>query len=212
MSEFINHHHPRIQKFVNEIAGSGSQKEKAVALFYAVRDSLRYDPYTISLKPEDHAADAVLASGHGFCVSKAVVLAACFRAIGLEANIGFADVKNHLTTPKLRALMGTDVFHYHGYTQLMLNGESYKLTPAFDAALCKRFGVKTLEWDGSHDALFHEFDENQQKHMEYLHDYGTREDLPFSEMMSEYKKYYPALFLPENNRAVAPADEFESIS
>lgn len=193
---YIDHKHPAIVAFSKEQAGDGSPRERAVRLFSAVRDALRYDPYSISLAPDDHRASAVLASGKGFCVSKAVVLAAVLRAAGFQARIGFADVRNHLTTPKLRALMGSDEFIYHGYTELALDGQAHKLTPAFDRALCKRFSVRPLDWDGEGDALFHPFDQEGRAHMEYLRDHGTRDDLPFEEMMSAYRRAYPLMFDP----------------
>lgn len=33
-----------------------------------------------------------------------------------------ADVKNHLFTERLRQAMKTDVFYWHGYTEIMLDG------------------------------------------------------------------------------------------
>ena len=35
-------------------------------------------------------------------------------------GLGFADVRNHLTSPRLRATMGTDIFAFHGYTDVRL--------------------------------------------------------------------------------------------
>lgn len=199
---YIDHTHPAITAFSAEHAGKGAPRARAIRLFTAVRDTLRYDPYSISLAPDDHRASAVLASGKGFCVSKAVVLAAVLRAAGFQARIGFADVRNHLTTPKLRALMGSDEFIYHGYTELILDGQAHKLTPAFDRALCERFGVRALDWDGQGDALFHPFDEAGRAHMEYLRDHGTRDDLPFEEMMTAYRRAYPVMFDPVHRAKV----------
>ena len=63
---------------------------------------------------------------------KAALLAACARAAGIPARVGYADVKNHLTTPELTAKMGTDLFVFHGYTELLLDGKWVKATPAFN--------------------------------------------------------------------------------
>ena len=41
---------------------------------------------------------ATLARGYGFCVNKAVLLAALARAVGIPARLGFADVRNHLSS------------------------------------------------------------------------------------------------------------------
>jgi hypothetical protein len=48
-------------------------------------------------------------------VPKAILLAATLRASGIPAAVGFADVRNHLNSPKLTKLMETDLFIYHGY-------------------------------------------------------------------------------------------------
>jgi hypothetical protein len=89
--------------------------------------------------------------------------------------------------------MGTDLFIYHGYVQLWLEGRPFKVTPAFNMALCRRFGVKPLVFDGDHDALFHDFDENGRRHMEYVNDRGIFADPPIEEFLGEFRKTYPAL-------------------
>ena len=64
----------------------------------------------------------MLALGRGFCIGKAALLAACARAVGIPARVGYADVRNHMTTKRLAELMGSDVFYYHGYTDVWLDG------------------------------------------------------------------------------------------
>ena len=64
---------------------------KAIALFEAVRDGLRYDPYSFSPDPEDYRASVIAGAEAGFCVPKAILLAAVMRAAGLPAALGFAD-------------------------------------------------------------------------------------------------------------------------
>ena len=136
--------------------------------------------------------------------------AAGLRAAVLNARIGFAEVRNHLSTPKLLALMQTDVFRYHGYTEVEIDGRWHKLTPAFNRELCERFGVRPLDWDGNGDALFHEFDLAGEQHMEYLADHGPREDLPFEEMMNAYRRHYPGLFEAAARGRAAPDDAFRT--
>jgi hypothetical protein len=113
--------------------------------------------------------------------------------VGIPAALGFADVRNHLNTPKLQELMETDLFIYHGYVQLWLGNEAYKVTPAFNMELCERFGVKPLVFDGYHDALFHEFDEQNHRHMEYVNDRGLYFDAPMGEFLVAFKETYPKL-------------------
>ena len=90
--------------------------------------------------------------------------------------------------------MGTDLFVYHGYTEMYLNEKWVKATPAFNLSLCTRFNVKPLEFDGTEDSIFHEFNAFGQKHMEYVRDHGHFADLPFEELFTAYRKIYPKFF------------------
>ena len=119
--------------------------------------------------------------------------------------MGFADVKNHLCTPRLRALMGTDVFYYHGYAELYLRDRWVKATPAFDRGLCDKFGVLPLEFTGLADSLFHPYDRSGRRHMEYVHDRGGHDDVPVAEIMAEFERSYPGLV---NGDAAAPVTQF----
>jgi len=180
-----------------------SKKAKAIRLFEAVRDGIRYDPYTFALHAEAYRASMIAGMGASFCVPKAILLAACLRAVGIPAALGFADVRNHLNTPKLAELMGTDLFIYHGYVQLWLDDKVFKVTPAFNVELCQRFGVKPLIFDGEHDALFHEFDEQDQRHMEYVNDRGLFVDAPMDEFLKAFSETYPKLEDFNRNRIAA---------
>jgi transglutaminase-like putative cysteine protease len=200
---------PAVRDFVARVtAGAADPRARAVRLFYAVRDEIRYDPYGVVLTPEFLRATSVLARGAGFCVAKAVVLAAGARAAGIPARLGFADVRNHLTTERLRAQMGTDVFAFHGFTELHLDGRWVKATPTFNRSLCDRFGVKPLDFDGVSDSLLHPFDSAGQRHMEYIRDRGTHVDVPFDEMRAVFAEYYPGM-IAANERAASPDGDFE---
>ena len=183
-TRFIDSDDPSVIAYAERVAGAEeAQLDRAVALYYAVRDGIRYDPYRIDLRPEAMRASATLARGYGFCIAKAVLLAAVARAQGIPSRLGFADVRNHLTTERLRRSMETDVFVYHGYAELLLGGTWIKATPAFNRTLCERFGVATLEFDGVHDSVFQEFDNAGNRHMEYLRDHGQHADLPLDELI-----------------------------
>src|SRR3990167_10527059 len=97
-------------------------RARAVARTLAVRDGLRYAPYRLDLTPEGMRASTVLANGYGWCVPKAVLLAAGCRAAGIPARLGFADVRNHLSTERMRKSMETEIFYWHGYTELWIEG------------------------------------------------------------------------------------------
>lgn len=171
-----------------------SLKEKAVKLYYAVRDSIRYDPFDLRYDRQAMKASSVLQKQSGYCVSKAVVLAAAARRQAIPSRLGFADVTNHLSTPKLRSKMGTDLFVYHGYTEMYIDGKWVKATPAFNLTLCTRFNVKPLDFTGTEDSIFHEYDTLGKKHMEYVKDHGHFADLPFERIFSAYNRTYPSFF------------------
>jgi len=174
---------------------TASTVENAISIYYAVRDDVRYDPYFVSLDPSHLKASYTLQARRGFCVTKAVLLAAASRAAGIPSRLGFADVRNHLTTERLRALMGTDLFVYHGYTELFLDGRWVKATPAFNRSLCERFNVKPLDFDGVHDSVFQAYDMKGNKHMEYVRDHGAYADLPLSDIAESYRRHYPHLIV-----------------
>ncbi|MGB3273530.1 MAG: transglutaminase family protein [Xanthobacteraceae bacterium] len=173
--------------------GADTQRDKAIRIFEAVRDGISYDPYSVSLDPEDYVASAVSRRKSAYCVQKAILLTAIARAAGIPAAVGFADVKNHLSSPKLLDLMGSDVFFYHGYTALYLDERWIKVTPAFNQSLCERFGVRPLVFDGENDALFHEYDMNDRLHMEYLRDRGSFVEPPMDDILRSLVENYPRL-------------------
>lgn len=191
-AKYVDSTAPSVIAFAQEAVGDAREPvEQAVRLFYAVRDRIRYSAYGIDLKPESFRASRVLEIGRGWCVTKACLYAAVSRAVGIPCRLGFADVKNHLATAKLRAAMGTDVFCYHGYNELWLEGKWVKATVAFNRSLCEKARLKPLEFDGRYDSLYHPFDLEGRRHMEYLHDYGSFVDVPLEAILTKFAEVYP---------------------
>ncbi len=190
-TRFVDSNHPDVVAYaVKATEGCTTPIDRAQRLFLTVRDGLRYDPYTFSIDPDAYRASTVVHQSSGFCVPKAILLTAAARAIGIPALVGFADVRNHLTSERLRNLMKTDVFVFHGYTVMHLDGRWVKATPAFDVALCDHFGVQPLTFDGRSDAMFHELTPDGSRHMEYIRDRGHFADLPFDEMLAAFEEVY----------------------
>lgn len=188
---YIDSDAPTVIEFARSTVGEAETDiEKGVKLYYAVRDGVRYDPYAIVPDPNAFKASSVLAAKVGFCIQKAILLAAVARVVDIPSRLGFADVRNHLTTERLRRLMGTDVFAFHGYTELYLDGKWVKATPAFNRSLCERFKVRPLEFDGKSDSIFHPFDMEGRKHMEYLRDHGHFADFPLLRMVEAFQEHY----------------------
>lgn len=183
-----------VLEFVGANSPDGATaRDRAVALYYAVRDQVRYDPYTISSDPGDYSASQTLTAGRGWCVKKAILYAACCRGVGIPARLGYANVRNHLSTENLSRLMGTDVFYWHGYTDVYLGRQWVKATPVFNRELCAKFRLKPLEFDGLEDSIFHPYDLEGKQHMEYLKYHGVFADLPFERMMKDLIRHYPRL-------------------
>ena len=191
---FIDSDSPQVKMFVmRTIANVTEPRASILRLYAAIRDNIIYDPYVNFADPVNFRASGVLSAGRGFCVGKSALLAAGARALGIPARVGFADVRNHLTSPRLYEKIKTDTFLWHSYTELYLSGRWIKATPAFDRALCERAGLKPLEFDGVNDSLFHPFDQAGRRHMQYLKDHGTFADVPFDTIQTEFLRAYPAL-------------------
>ena len=124
------------------------------------------------------------------------------RQVLYEGRSAYQNIRVLDTVPFGRALVldtalqttETDEFIYHGYTELYLAGKWVKATPAFNLALCEKFGVKALEFDGREDSIFHPFDVAGNKHMEYLRDHGQFADFSLEKMVRAFKEGYPHLF------------------
>ena len=188
---FIDFDTPEVWEFADKKAGNSRDPvTQAVNLYYAVRDGIRYDPYTIDLTVDGLKASTTLQNGRGWCVAKAILLAACCRAKQIPARLGFADVKNHLSTERLRQQMQTDIFYWHGYTSIYLNGEWFKATPAFNIELCDKFSLKPLEFDGKSDSIYHPFDLIGNRHMEYVNNRGEYGDVPLDDIIETFKREY----------------------
>ena len=191
---FIDSDAPQVIAFANQtIAGANNAGDAVLHLYYTIRDTIIYDPYVNFADPANYRASGVLAFGRGFCIGKSALLAASARVIGVPARVGYADVRNHLTSPRLYEKIKTDVFLWHSYTELYLSGRWVKATPAFDRALCDRINLQPLEFDGSTDSLFQPFDQVGRRHMEYLRDRGTFADVPFDTIRAEFLTTYPSL-------------------
>jgi transglutaminase-like putative cysteine protease len=192
-ARFIDSDEPAIRAFAQQALGSARTiKDKALALYGAVRDQVQYDPYIDFFSPAEYRASDVLRAGKGFCVGKSALLTAAARAAGIPARPGYADVRNHLTSKRLKEQVG-DTFYWHSYTELLIDGQWVKCTPAFDKALCERAKVVPLDFDGVNDSLFQPFDQTGRRHMEYLADRGAFADVPFETIVDDFRKFYPKL-------------------
>lgn len=195
-TEFIDHDSPVVRRFVDE-ALTGSERDPvrdAVALYYAVRDKLRYEVYDCDLSRDGMRASAVIRRGFGFCIHKSLVYAAALRAIGVPSRLGYGDVRNHLASPRLRDLVGGDLFRFHSLTLAHLNGRWVRATPVFTKTLCKLYRIAPLEFDGVADSVHHPYDEQGRRHMEFVRWHGEFDDFPYDLVVGGIQRHHPKLF------------------
>jgi transglutaminase-like putative cysteine protease len=182
----INADHEKVKQAATEISAPfRDERETARALFYFVRDQIHYNVYMVSTKFEDFVAGTVLERAKGYCVQKAVLLAALARAAGIPSRLVFARIRNHRVAEELTRQTGVDFFPSHGYTQLLLGGRWINVTPAFDRALCEANGVPAVEFDGVHDAPLAAWDLAGKPYVEYIEKYEPQVDLPFEWLRSK---------------------------
>lgn len=194
-TEFLDSDDPTVREFAfMHTAGAESDTEKAVMLYYAVRDGFQYDPYILDLRREGLTASKLLTKKRGYCVEKAVLLAASARVAGIPSRLSFYIVRNHIATGRLEKVLKKDYLVFHGAAEMLLDAEWRKATPAFNKNLCDFLGVEPLEFDGTQDSIFQEFDRSGNVFMEYIHDYGAFSDLPYEMYLDELNKHYPHIF------------------
>ena len=196
---FVDSDHPAVRAFAATHAEGLPPKEAAIALYYAVRDGFRYNPWDVVFTPDGFRASLLLSRDppDGHCIDKALLLAAVCRAVGIPARLHFANVRNHIGTARLEEKLGTDLLVYHGYTEIFLNNRWVAATPAFNAALCEHLGVDPLEFDGETDSVLQPYDRKQGRFMEYVTDHGSHTTLPFDAMIAEWKLHYSTTLASE---------------
>jgi hypothetical protein len=194
-TEFLDFDDANVCEFAwRNSAGAKTEREKAVKLYYAVRDGFQYNPNVLDLRREGLRASNLLTRNRGYCVEKAVLLAAAARAVGVPSRLSFYIVRNHIATEKLERLLRKNYLVFHGAAELFVENKWLKTTPAFNKQLCSYLRVEPLEFDGTKDSIFQEFDKSGNIFMKYLHEYGEFSDLPYELYLKELKKHYPHIF------------------
>ena len=195
-NEFFDFNKKSVMNKTIEITnGLKSEKEKAIALFYWVRDEIKYNMALFVPKVKNYfIASKTIRRREGFCVSKSILLSTLARAVGIPARIHLVDLINHLISQKVIDFMGHNVMYFHAYSEFYLNNKWVKLTPSFDqqTAIRGRF-LPMVEFDGENDAVFPPYDVNGNKFGEYVGDRGVHADLPLDEIdrlfQEKYKMY-----------------------
>lgn len=196
-TEFLDYESTAVQEFVATALRDGDQRsavDKACALYYAVRDRIRYEVYGTDLTRRGLRASSIIEVGLGFCVHKSIVYAAAVRSVGIPSRIVYGDVRNHLASPRLLELMGGDLFCFHSLTSVYLEGKWVKATPVFNKMLCKLYKITPMDFDGKSDSLYHPFDQNGRRYMEFVRIRGEFDDVPYETVVNGIKEAHPLLF------------------
>lgn len=195
-TEFLDFNSDSVRGFLaRALRGEAMTPEDAARrAYYAVRDGLRYEIYGADLSRTGLRASTIIGHGSGLCIHKSVVFATVARALGIPSRLVFANVLNHLASPRLREYVGGDVFHYHCLVALYLNGRWLKVTPVFNKTLCHLFGIRPLEFDGRSNSMHHPFDNCGQRYMEFVHVHGEFDDLPYDQVVDGLRRAHPNLF------------------
>ena len=164
--------------------------EKAMSLFYFVRDEIRYNMYSPFYLPEHYRASKILERGEGYCVQKAILLAALARAVGIPTRLRVVDIRNHTLTEKAMEILGTNLLAYHTYDEFYIDGRWIKAAPTFDIKMCQENHIIPVEFDGKNDALLHSHNQDGKLHIEYVHDYGTYQDVIVDEILDSWNQTY----------------------
>ncbi|MEW1818831.1 transglutaminase-like domain-containing protein [Streptomyces diastaticus] len=200
-TEFIDHESAEVRAFVRDaVPAAATPTEQAVALYYAVRDGIRYEVYGADLSREGLRASRVVTGGSGMCMHKSVLYAAALRSLGTPARLVLTDVRNHLASDRLKQLLGGDVFHQHALTSIHLEGRWVKATPVFNRTLCRLYRMAPLEFDGTADSHLHPFDEQGRRQMEFLRVHGEYDDLPYDWIIADLRARHPGLFPDDSPR------------
>jgi transglutaminase-like putative cysteine protease len=165
-----------------------TDREKAVALFYFVRDGIKHNPYAPQQVLEDYKASTTLERGNGLCQHKATLLVALARASGIPARLGFVDVRDHLLSDKFRKTIGGDnLLIQHGYAELYLDGKWIHVSPAYDLKTCQKAGFVPVEFDGVNDAKDSAYNLEGKRHMEHVKYHDHFDDFPL-DYIREYQQ------------------------
>ncbi len=190
-TEFLDFNKKNVKNAALEITKYlSTEKEKGIALFYWVRDEIKYNMASYYMLKSNFKASVTLRRGYGFCVSKAVLLCAFARSVDIPARVHMADIINHLIPQKVIDYLGMKIFYHHGYSELYLEGKWVKVTPAFDKQTSLRAGYPIVEFDGENDAILASFNDKGDKFVEYLKDRGSHTELPYQEIERDINELY----------------------
>jgi len=178
------------EKALEVTTGLKTDKEKAVALYYFVRDKIKHNAYIQLYDPIRYKASSTLKAGDGMCQNKAILLVALARAVGIPARLGLVDVEDYQLSESFKQMIGgVNTMPLHGFAELYIDGRWVHASPAYDLATCQKKGFIPVEFDGVNDAKDSEYTKAGQLHMKHIKYHGPYEDLPLDEIYNYYREW-----------------------
>ena len=175
-------------------SGLQTDKEKAISLYYFVRDEIKHNAYAPLHDPDRYKASNTLQAGNGICQQKAILLVALARAIGIPARVGLIDIRDHLISDTFREMIGgINILPLHGYAELYLDGKWIHASPAYDIEICRRKRFVPVEFDGVNDAKDSPHDLDGNPHVEHLKYHGPYDDFPWDDILKYYMEWSVSL-------------------
>lgn len=191
---FLDYASDPIQNLIAEFKGVTDTQLIIRELYLKIRDGWRYNPFTIGIHKMHYVASSIAQKKEGHCIDKAILYTASLRGLGIPARIRLAKVANHIATERLEAKLGTNHLTPHGLVDVYFNGKWLKCSPAFNKELCEKYKVVPLDFDGTYDSVFQEYNSENQQFMSYLEDYGTFSDVPYEFILNNFKNHYPDFY------------------
>ena len=194
-AEFIDSNDEAVKEYAHNVTrGLKYDTEKAVELFYAVRDDFKFDLNHIDLHPSKLKASALVKRGVGTDIEKSNLLAASARAVGIPSRVSFSNLRSNLTSEQLGAVLQSDLLVFHSYAELWMGNHWVKLSPVFNQEACDYLDLPPLDFGIPEEKVFAKHHKSRRKYLKYVHQYGSFPDLPYDLYISELRKYYPHLF------------------
>lgn len=184
------------------VKGQREIADKAKSLFYFVRDEIKYNIYVLSDKPEYYQASRVLKAEEGYCIQKAVLMAALARSVGIPSRLRMAAIRNHRVPTEVKELVGGNLFPTHGYNEIYVEGRWIKVAPTFDLRMCQKNRLTPVDFDGVHDATLPSSDLDGRPYIEYVQDHGHYDDLPFEKIIAWRTEALGADFFERMRQAI----------
>ena len=144
-----------ITKALNLTEGATTNKEKAMRIFYFVRDKIKYQ-----INPYFSTASRTLNYRHGFCVSKSNLQIALLRALNIPARYHVVNLQSSCLNPFFPNWIVKnfpEIIDHHSICECFLNNTWVACDSTFDKDLIDGAKIKgilsqdvfsEIDWDG----------------------------------------------------------------